>query len=935
MTRFTHRCSTHFAIQAALLWATIHAQADTFWLYEDALSNNWQDWSYNSTRDFSNNDPVYSGNSSAAITITGDWGALSLNHFPITAADYETLTFAIRAAQDNPDLQIICHNGDTRFTDLILTNYTTGPVTTDAWQVVTIPLADFVITNTTLTRFDWQGRQASARPDFYLDQVGLLPSSLLAIDFAHISSPDAVTLFFRETLNPESLISADYLLSNPDDPNYAVAVNGSYSSYETNDYSVVITFPHNLTTNGVYQLVVNGITNAAGDAATQSATTQLRLAQSTVTVACFSNEHRISPYIYGVNLAPDLDYLRGAGFTVNRRSGNDNSCYNWKLETSNRAEDGWYQNFHWDPVHPTNSLELTALMNAQAGAATFWTMPMQEWVAKDDSSYSFSVAKYGPQEFSNGDMGNGYFTNGIDRITNNPTDAYVPAKAFTEPGDPADTVYMDEWLEHLNARFGPLTQPLLPFVSLDNEIDIWYDVHHDTWHTEMTYDVIRDKFITYASMVHSNMPGMKVFGPVSTSWWFYWNSDAGAADKAAHDDTDFIVWFLQQMKDYEDTHGQRLLDVLDIHYYPAKPLIFNNNIDTNTRAIRIAEIDSFWNTNYIDAWDGISNNPWATSQPDSDKPYIIPRFQALIASNYPGTRLAISEWQMGADYDISAGIAVADGLGVFGREDLYMACYWRWGSDVPTNSAAYNAFKLYGNYDSQGSRFAPLSVPVSAVGSDLLSVYAARSEDGTRLTLVGVNRSPDTDTRVDLTLSNFAARTNIATAQLNERYTESLKTGTRTDGSSSMTLILPAYSATLFEFTAPSIDDDSDGMPTPWEMLYTNATDSGATPLDPYTDDSAADNDGDSASNLDEYKALTDPTASNSVFRITYTPTTFSEMFSCDGAAGRTFECLTSDSLATAASNWTGLGTLPGTGLMLLWSNGAPPTSAYFRLKAR
>ncbi|NCC53689.1 MAG: hypothetical protein EOM20_21125, partial [Spartobacteria bacterium] len=526
-------------------------------------------------------------------------------------------------------------------------------------------------------------------------------------------------------------------LENPADPNYsnAVACLFDATTYQPSMYALGVYAPHALGANGAYTLSISGIEGTNGAVITSNTTALLSMAATEVTLAAGAQEHEISPYIYGVNLAPDEAYLSGAGFTVNRRSGNDNSCYNWKLEVSNKAEDHFYQNFRWDPVFATNAMEETALLNALAGAAMLWTMPMQEWVAADTSSYSFSVAKYGTQQYSLGDMGNGYLTNGLTRITNNnPRDAYVPAAASPSPGDDPDTVYMDEWLQRLQSAFGEKTTDLFPFVSLDNEIDIWYDVHHDTWPTEMSYDVLLDKFIRYASMIRSNMPAMKIHGPVSTSWWFYWNSDAGSADKTAHGEVDFLEWFLRELKDYEDTVGVRLLDTLDIHYYPANPLIFNSNIDADTRAVRIAEVDSFWNTNFVDLWEGISNNPWATTQPDYDKPYIIPRFQALIESNYPGTRLCISEWQMGADHDISAGIAVADALGVFAREDLYMACYWRYGSDMPTDSAAYNAFKLYGNYDSEGRRFRPVYIQSTSAQPDLLGAYASRGRAGDSVT---------------------------------------------------------------------------------------------------------------------------------------------------------------------------------------------------------
>jgi len=50
-------------------------------------------------------------------------------------------------------------------------------------------------------------------------------------------------------------------------------------------------------------------------------------------------------------------------------------------------------------------------------------------------------------------------------------------------------------------------------------------------------------------------------------------------------------------------------------------------------------------------------------------------------------------------------------LGIFGREDLFLACYWL---PPESRSPVYNAFKLYRNCDGQGHGFGEqaLALPV-------------------------------------------------------------------------------------------------------------------------------------------------------------------------------------------------------------------------------
>ena len=54
------------------------AVADSL-IYADALADSWQDWSWNTTRDFNNADPVHSGSASIAVTYMADGGGLYLH----------------------------------------------------------------------------------------------------------------------------------------------------------------------------------------------------------------------------------------------------------------------------------------------------------------------------------------------------------------------------------------------------------------------------------------------------------------------------------------------------------------------------------------------------------------------------------------------------------------------------------------------------------------------------------------------------------------------------------------------------------------------------------------------------------------------------------------------------------------------------------------
>jgi hypothetical protein len=123
----------------------------------------------------------------------------------------------------------------------------------------------------------------------------------------------------------------------------------------------------------------------------------------------------------------------------------------------------------------------------------------------------------------------------------------------------------------------------------------------------------------------------------------------------------------------------------------------------------------------------------------------------LIASNYPGTKLSISEWASTADNDITGGLVTADVLGVYGRYGVDSATYW---SNPDTKGPVGLAFWLYRGYDrhfimdqvsddycSSGTYFGSSSVQVSFAtynAANTYGVYAAT--EGGKLSVVIVNK---------------------------------------------------------------------------------------------------------------------------------------------------------------------------------------------------
>jgi hypothetical protein len=186
------------------------------------------------------------------------------------------------------------------------------------------------------------------------------------------------------------------------------------------------------------------------------------------------------------------------------------------------------------------------------------------------------------------------------------------------------------------------------------------------------------------------------------------------------------------MQAYEQGNGTRILDYLDLHYYPQTDgVALSPAGDANTQALRLRSTRSLWDPTYAD-------ESWIAQTPDGPYVRLIPRMHDWVDSNYPGTKIAIGEYNWGALDNINGALAQADVLGIFGREAVDLAALW----DPPAfaQPGAF-AFRIYRDYDGAGGTFGDVSVSASSTDQDQLAIYAAqRSSDGA-LTLMIINKT--------------------------------------------------------------------------------------------------------------------------------------------------------------------------------------------------
>lgn len=464
----------------------------------------------------------------------------------------------------------------------------------------------------------------------------------------------------------------------------------------------------------------------------------------TLAIDVTAGQHAISPYIYGMSWA-DAKLAADLSLPVNRWGGNAVTRYNWQNDTSNHASDWYFENIPNDNAHPENlpdgsSSDLFVEQNKSTGTQTLLTVPLIGWTpASRSKACGFSVKKYGAQASVDpwmSDCGNGLKTDGVTKITgNNPADT---STAITP-------VFVQAWMSHLSGRYGTAANGGVRFYDLDNEPMLWKSTHRDVHPNPTTYDELRNDTYAYAAAIKASDPAAQTLGPVLWGWSAYFDSAAGASDRAAHNNQPFLDWYLDQMQAYQTNQGLRILDYLDVHFYPQGDGIFSTDAGSSaTQALRLRSTRALWDPTYTD-------ESWI-----NDTVRLIPRLHDWVSQHYPGTKTAVSEYNWGALNSLNGALAEAEILGIFGREGLGLEALW--GPPAFSDPGAF-AFRMYRNYDGHAGMFGDTSFQASSTDANRLSIFAARRSSDGALTVMVINKTGG-DLNAPIAISHFSTNIN-------------------------------------------------------------------------------------------------------------------------------------------------------------------------------
>ncbi len=666
-------------------------------VYDDKLENGFADWSW-ATRNLAETAVVHGGQDGIGFSPSG-WAGLYLHRDTgFDVATYPVLDLWIDGGTSGGQLvDVVAVKGGSAVGRAPLASFVPGGVIpANGWVEVQVPFADLGVTSGTLTGLWLQAATGGTQGDLYVDDVSLLGGT-----------GGGTTGGTTDGGTTGGTTDGGTTTGGTTDGGTTTGgtTDGGTTTGGTTDGGTTTggTTDGGTTTGGTGGTVTPG-NPGASDVHFSIDTTR--------------DVHPISPYIYGVN--ENNWSSNPMNLALGRAGGNRWSAYNWENNASNAGTDYLNENdgYLGGGSTPGGAVS-TRVASAHAdGVSMIVTVPMTGYVAADKSP--------------GGDVAN----SGSNYLQTR-FDVSVPRKnaPFVYPPDLTDgTVYQDEFVAWLEQTFpGAHSDPTQEiFYSLDNEPDLWAYTHPRIHPNPVTYSELLKKTVDYASAIKDVAPDAKVFGPASYGWAGYVNlqnaSDAGGRD--------FLNFYLDSVHAAEQQQGRRLVDVLDLHWYPEATgggtRITSDSASAAIAAAREQAPRSLWDPTYVE-------NSWITQSLGGQAIDLLPRLQAKIDAHDPGMRLSFSEYYYGGGADISGAIAEAAFLGVLGRENVFASNLWHLGST--NDSFIDGAFKAFRNFDGNDGAFGDTSVHADTDDVPDTAVFASvDSQDPTRMVVVAINR---------------------------------------------------------------------------------------------------------------------------------------------------------------------------------------------------
>ncbi len=460
-----------------------------------------------------------------------------------------------------------------------------------------------------------------------------------------------------------------------------------------------------------------------------------------ITIETGSEKKLISPFIYGKNNVLPSTFLNNgtnaevtkameAGVRFVRQGGGNNSTkYNWRLKLSSHPD--WYNNVYannWDAAAKN-------LTDKMPGVQGMWSLQLLGKVAAKTNS------NFPDWNYNGSKWWDGVHQNLAGGGVVNPAGGH---KALVE-GNP--DLYLTDWpadstVGILNHWFGPgglgYDTTYYRYWSMDNEPEIWSGTHDDVMKIQLSAEEFIQRYIKVAKAAKAVFPSIKLSGPVpANEWqWYRWGSD-GITYKGKK--YCWLEYFILRMAEEEKESGIKLLDVLDIHYYPS-----SSEADKVVQYHRV-----FFDRNYVyPEANGVKtlNGGWDNS---INREYILGRCSDWLTKYMgAGHKVTFGLTESGLatnDANVQASF-YASTLGEFMKNGVEIFTPWSW------NPGMWETLHLFSRY---GHKFL-----ASAVSADetYVSAYPTINGGSDSMTIFLVNRHTSLVKDLEIDIRNFSLK---------------------------------------------------------------------------------------------------------------------------------------------------------------------------------
>jgi len=520
-----------------------------------------------------------------------------------------------------------------------------------------------------------------------------------------------------------------------------------------------------------------------------------------VTVNATDGKKIVSPYIYGrngsfsnsfgtVTSSSDITLFKEAGLRLARENGGNNATkYNWRKKISSHPD--WYNNVYdhdWDNL---SNYIMTNVPDMQV----MWSFQLIGKVASNKNN-NFNDWSYNMSQWWSGCSQN--LAGGGVVNTSGGSIATVNGNPLLYTMDwPADST-----TEVLNHWFGPkgirLNSNNFRYWNMDNEPEIWSGTHDDVMPAQLAATAFMDKYFAVAKKARALFPGIKLCGPVTANeWqWYKWGSETLNINGKYYS---WLEYFIKRVADEQKATGIKLLDVLDIHWYPGE--------STDVDVLQLHRI--FYDKTYdYPGANGLKsiNGGWDNTQ---TREYIFQRINDWLTLYFGanhGITIGLSESGINSSNANVNSVLYASMLGTFASNGVELYTPWTW------KTGMWETLHLFSRYAKNQS------VKTASTLENMVSGYTTLSDNADSMTVMLVNRDLTSSHKVTVNLSGFSvANETYNTLQLaalpaNETFvshaSNALKKNTITVSGNSFSIVLPPVSTTavILKVTASAVD---------------------------------------------------------------------------------------------------------------------------------